>query len=368
MKELIQIHLKESWNPTIKVVSELSEEVVKNLESYPSNFISSKEVLTKNGNFAQKYFLSSQIQLWGYLSHCEDQDEFFEVINETEYGNDFRLLQEASADPESAILGLMEKVIESFSRRLLGQNSEFALQLEFGEKNIHHKKIDHFLFHYDSDEWFHRTKDAINFLKHYAPISYSNLAAFTKEIIPIKEEGIVSYSSQEIPGHSIINYGDRKFENLIDDLIHENGHHFLNNILNQKDLINEDDDDIFYSPWRRAFRPIRGIYHGYMTFCFGLFLFDELTENSNIEYREFFSLRFAEEFLMLKFCIPQISEGFRQKKITKDGIRIANFATDYILSLQPKFESLKNYLNIKNQKEITNLEDHLKTVSDKYEI
>ena len=44
-------------------------------------------------------------------------------------------------------------------------------------------------------------------------------------------------------------------------------------------LIFEDDDNCFYSPWRRAFRPIRGIYHGVITFAFGHYLFFELLEN-----------------------------------------------------------------------------------------
>ena len=103
------------------------------------------------------------------------------------------------------------------------------------------------------------------------------LGLLTSRIVPLKARGVVSFSYRHRPGLSAINCFDRDQLDLIDDLIHENSHHHLNLLL-RKDLMYQHDhnQEIFYSPWRRTLRPLRGILHATFTFTMGAMLFERL--------------------------------------------------------------------------------------------
>ena len=81
----------------------------------------------------------------------------------------------------------------------------------------------------------------------------------------------VSYASGQPTGrHQILD--------LIDDLIHENSHHHLNLLLRKHVMYRGDhNQQIFYSPWRRSLRPLRGILHATFTFTMGALLFQRLS-------------------------------------------------------------------------------------------
>ncbi len=170
-----------------------------------------------------------------------------------------------------------------------------------------------------------KIEKSLNLIKKYSPESFQTFKDFTHTILPINESGIVSYSLQNLPGYSLINLFERDSIDLLDDLLHENGHHYLNTFLNFTDLINEDDDKIYYSPWRKALRPIRGIYHACFTFFWAFHLFGNLYKNQNKikifspEERRKVTLRFLEEYLMLEYCHSDLKHAFKNKKITKDG-------------------------------------------------
>jgi HEXXH motif-containing protein len=120
---------------------------------------------------------------------------------------------------------------------------------------------------------------------------------------------------------------ERDFLDLLDDLSHENGHHYLNTILNYSELLDEDDDKIYFSPWRRALRPVRGIYHAVFTFYWAFDLFNSLAQAQHAdlkEYRERILLRACEEHFMLLYCRPYIDHAFKNKKITKEGMELIN--------------------------------------------
>lgn len=104
------------------------------------------------------------------------------------------------------------------------------------------------------------------------------LALLTSRIVPLKASGVVSFSYRHRPGLSAINCFDRDQLDLIDDLIHENSHHHLNLLL-RKDLLYRGDhnQEMFYSPWRRSLRPLRGILHATFTFTMGALLFERLS-------------------------------------------------------------------------------------------
>ena len=86
------------------------------------------------------------------------------------------------------------------------------------------------------------------------------LELLTSRIVPLKARGVVSFSYRHRPGLSFVNCFHRDNLDLIDDLIHENSHHHLNLLLRKHVLYRDDhNQQIFYSPWRRSLRPVRGI-------------------------------------------------------------------------------------------------------------
>jgi hypothetical protein len=110
------------------------------------------------------------------------------------------------------------------------------------------------------------------------PEGHRILALLTARIIPLKAKGVVSFSYRHRPGLSFINCFDRDHLDLIDDVIHENSHHHLNLLLRKQILYHGDrNQQIFYSPWRRSLRPLRGILHAAFTFVIGAMLFERLS-------------------------------------------------------------------------------------------
>ncbi|MDX2252267.1 MAG: HEXXH motif-containing putative peptide modification protein [Nitrospira sp.] len=110
------------------------------------------------------------------------------------------------------------------------------------------------------------------------PDGHAVLALLTSRIVPLKAKGVVSFSYRHRPGLSFINCFDRDSLDLIDDLIHENSHHHLNLLLRKYVLYHGDhNQQIFYSPWRRSLRPLRGILHATFTFTMGAMLFERLS-------------------------------------------------------------------------------------------
>ncbi|TKS61045.1 MAG: HEXXH motif domain-containing protein [Nitrospira sp.] len=110
------------------------------------------------------------------------------------------------------------------------------------------------------------------------PEGHAVLALLTSRIVPFKAKGVVSFSYRHRPGLSFINCFDRDNLDLIDDLIHENSHHHLNLLLRKYVMYHGDhNQQIFYSPWRRSLRPLRGILHATFTFTMGAMLFERLS-------------------------------------------------------------------------------------------
>lgn len=171
-----------------------------------------------------------------------------------------------------------------------------------------------------------RIQKALKIIEQASPRCFKALETFTESLVLVDEPGIVSYSLQSLPGYSNINVVERDFVDLIDDLVHENGHHALNAYLNFEELIEEDDDKIFWSPWRRALRPIRGMYHGYLTFYWAYALFSDLHRNPSNELdqrqKEKVLTRFLEEFIMLDFCNSQLDHAFELEKILDEGMEL----------------------------------------------
>jgi HEXXH motif-containing protein len=122
-----------------------------------------------------------------------------------------------------------------------------------------------------------RMRQALSAIATAWPAGDRLLGLLTSRIVPLKATGVVSFSYRHRPGLSAINCFDRDQLDLIDDLIHENSHHHLNLLLRKEVLYRHDhNQEIFYSPWRRTLRPLRGILHATFTFTMGAMLFERL--------------------------------------------------------------------------------------------
>ncbi len=217
-----------------------------------------------------------------------------------------------------------------------------------------------------------KISDALNVLKTFCPDLFKTLSSFTHTIVPIDEPGVVSYSMQELPGYSCINLFERDFIDLIDDLIHENGHHFLNCILNQEHLINEDDEKIYYSPWRRSLRPIRGIYHAVFTFYWAFKLFNTLLNNlNNFDSTHKFSSeeidkiknRMLEEYFMLEFCKTDLDKAHSEGKVTAKGNELISVIYK---DLEKHKDNIVEFSKEYNDEKINDLRKLLEEMNIKY--
>ncbi len=158
------------------------------------------------------------------------------------------------------------------------------------------------------------------------PVLSSILDKFTDFIVPLDTEELVSYSMKVLPRYSCINIFNRDLVDLVDDLLHENGHHYLNGLLEgEEELIFEDDDKIFYSPWRRSLRPVRGLYHAVLTFYWAYRLFKELSlsDKSSQYFSEAelhkINFRLLEEEYLISACREDLDKAHSLGKISDFG-------------------------------------------------
>jgi hypothetical protein len=309
-------------------------------------------------------------------------DDLFEDWNKSEHAGVF--LQRLNKKPDMALASklalkkledqLKEIVSNIFSPKIKNlkiKNPIFELgqfPVEARKETIYltaHKKIE-FVTWDKTNQTIHLKKiiKALSLIKTYSPKSFEYFCEFTKRIIPIKQKELVSYSLQSLPMHSFINLYDRDFLDLLDDLLHENGHHQLNLFLIIKKPLIELPDLIYYSPWRRTRRPIRGIYHAHLTFYFAQKLFfdlaqaldsKELVVSQRIKQKIYF--RFCEEALMLDYSAVDIKGAIRRKIISPEGAKLFNqFENDR--------KKMNAYVSIAQKKLPVNLKNQLIRLSE----
>ena len=200
-------------------------------------------------------------------------------------------------------------------------------EISFDEANV----ILHAPSPKDLEKFQRRITLALSLIKEFSPKSFERFSCFTTNIIPINDRSLVSYSHQNLPRFSMINLYHRDFIDLLDDLLHENGHHHLNFYLNLKPLLLEPEEKIYYSPWRKSMRPLRGIYHAYFTFFWAFQLFLDLTkaidkndlENSHYKFtkkqKEKIQKRMIEEFHLLNAAFSDLKKAKKNKLIFDEG-------------------------------------------------
>lgn len=217
-----------------------------------------------------------------------------------------------------------------------------------------------------------RIETALKEIRKYSPESWSRFSFFTDTIVPIRNKEFVSYSHQSLPGFSMINLFDRDDVDLLDDLIHENGHHHLNVYLNLETLIDEPEDQIFYSPWRRSLRPLRGIYHAYFTFFWAFKLFHDFVTNKQFSHSGFTASekekmvwRMIEEFWMLKYTFEDLKWAKKKKLIHPKGWEIVNEQHQVIKRFEKKVAIYEKDLK-SHKKQLIDLKKELQKAKTRF--
>ncbi len=199
-----------------------------------------------------------------------------------------------------------------------------------------------------------RMRRALSVLEQAWPAGNECLSILTSRIIPLKAKGVVSFSYRHQPGLSFLNCVDRGRLDLIDDLIHENSHHHLNLLLRKHVLYRNDRNrEMFYSPWRRTLRPIRGILHATFTFTMGALLFERLStwgggaagsrrwRRSGLSMDDLKRARFrcAEEMESVRYSLRDLRQAERRFGwITKTGAALTRLLAGALTGVKRRIE------------------------------
>lgn len=318
-------------------------------------------------------------ELWG-----KTEDVVFEGWNRSEYAQAFMNRMGKSQDLKAAsshCLGLLEHQLIAFAKKHFGIKNKrpvtYKPQFELGDFPQASVSLWLGLDEQHSLEllsWdrknaatqLHRIERALSLIKTYSPASYVRFKHFTRRIVPIKQKEMVSYSLQTLPGHSFINLYHRDEIDLLDDLLHENGHHQLNLHLIQKNLLREDPDQIYYSPWRRTLRPVRGIYHAHCTFFYALALFHDLAQamlTGQLDWPSTLSTpqkqkilyRFCEEWMMLDFTAVDLARAKRRGQVTAEGWKVFKEIERQRMVLKPLLREARKLLDRDHAEALQNL-------------
>lgn len=361
----------------------------------------SRHVASSDRSWEWKWFwlqnaqlLLKQIELTKKLSKKDDwsqvHEELFEGWNKSEHAQFFlvRLNKgEKIATASKAVAKKLEtQLIQLAIRHFAFEGKlsrDYLVQFELGEfknKSTYTSiKVDHrreIIFHTwdtkNQTKHLRSIEASLSVIKTVSPDSFELFARFTRSITPIKQKEFVSYSLQSLPGHSFINLYHRDSLDLLDDLLHENGHHLLNLFLIQHSPLKEDSAELFYSPWRKTLRPIRGIYHAHCTFYFALKLYHDLlaglldgTLNNywklNQKQKQKIARRYLEEWHMLEHSSSLLKVATRKKLIRPQGITLLKeFETDRLGLGDLRTKAVK-LLSSRDQKIIKSL---IKELSD----
>ncbi len=354
---------------TAKWLSENKDEFI---EFTPQRWFFLKQVETL------LFFLTKNEKLKNSEDFTQEDDEIFERWNKSEFADVFLKLLNKRMSLRQASINTSkvfdEHLVALGNLHLLKSSRatpNYRLQPSLGDikKGTKVSKLLETTLHLDGKElalltstlkemkqFSTKIEVALRVIKYFSKDSWDRFSAFTEIIIPIKQEEFVSYSHQELPGTSMINLFHRDFVDLLDDLLHENGHHHLNYYLNLQTLIQEPIECIYYSPWRRTLRPIRGIYHAYFTFFWAFKLFSDMAQSKELDSiwyifskdeQEKIIWRAVEEYWMLDYSYQDLLWAKQKGLITIEGWSLIQEQRKNVTKLKSKVliweKSLKNY-------------------------
>lgn len=159
------------------------------------------------------------------------------------------------------------------------------------------------------------------------PEAWREVHHYTRAVVPLHESGTVSFSLRARPGYSYINVWGKSSLQLSDDLLHETSHHKLHAIEEIAELVADDEEPKWWSPWREAWRPLRGILHACYTFSYGAVMFARLLASANAKLTDrevsICQRRLLEEEAHLDFSLGDLKRARLEGRLTPagDGVR-----------------------------------------------
>jgi HEXXH motif-containing protein len=150
----------------------------------------------------------------------------------------------------------------------------------------------------------------------------------TWRVVPVAEWATVSYSSATEPGVAYINVKSAPLLRLAEDLLHESVHIRLHEIEARSDFVTTSGrDERFYSPWRREWRPLRGLLHAVCTFTAGAMFFDRMRTGPWSESRRrWLARRLLEERASVAMTLVILENAARRGLLTRAGRRVVRDA------------------------------------------
>ena len=200
----------------------------------------------------------------------------------------------------------------------------------------------------------------------YGYLLYKTL---TNSLVIVSSPDLVSYSHFTELGVSYINIIDRELFDTVDDLIHENSHHHLNLILKKYKLIKHNNDElVFYSPWRQSVRNIYAILHSVFTFSYGAMLFENILKNPSpfmkLNY-ERTAFRLLEETIMLQYSLTDLLNN--KDRFFNKGKEIISYLNEQNKRNFKNYNSYESIIKSKSfKKKLSDLENTLKIARKTY--
>jgi hypothetical protein len=149
-------------------------------------------------------------------------------------------------------------------------------------------------------------------------------------VVPVAEWATVSYSSPRKPGIVYVHVDSSPLVRTAEDLVHETAHVRLHEIEALHPLFVPkalaEDGPRFYSPWRREWRPLRGLLHACTTFTVGARFFERMLASDEPfppGRRLWIARRLLEEQSMVASSLPALRGAARERLLTAAGRRVA---------------------------------------------
>jgi hypothetical protein len=170
-----------------------------------------------------------------------------------------------------------------------------------------------------------RVAKAMTLLDAAWPESAAMIRARVWRIVPVKAWGTVSYSSGREPGVVYVDADSAPLLRLAEDLVHETVHVRVHELESLHPLVAARGEGArYYSPWRREWRPLRGLVHAVCTFTAGAMYFERMLGAKAIRpaRRRWLARRLLEERAAVASALPALEEGSRLGLLSASGTRV----------------------------------------------
>ena len=182
-----------------------------------------------------------------------------------------------------------------------------------------------------------RVTKALAILDERFPEAAALVRSRTWRVVPVAEWATVSYSSAQEPGVAYINVKSAPLLRLAEDLLHESVHIRVHEIEAKGDLVTKAGSaERFYSPWRREWRPLRGLLHAVCTFTAGAMFFDRMSAGPwSASRKRWLARRLLEEQASVAMSLPILEAASKRGLLTASGRKVFRDAAAAHRALSP---------------------------------